>query len=159
MYYLDNLLDCYELSASNFQSCYKDIWEDFGYCVGLGFEYDSVTNDTMYLNRGYYISDSYAERRQSYINSKGGIKVCFDEMCERYDKISNNLSKLEGHLNNIIQYSDELSQNNIDNDKDIALFKRLKIERTGYKSDYEYAEDLLRKRLGVGSGKKLVLKD
>jgi hypothetical protein len=98
------------------------------------------------------------ERRHALINSKGGIKACFDELSKSYDNVNKNFNKLEGYMNDIHQYSDEISYLDIVDGYDINYIKGVYERRSKCIKDFEYIDDIIESYFGKTS-KKLVLID
>jgi hypothetical protein len=97
------------------------------------------------------------ERRHALINSKGGIKACFDEMSKSHDNVNKNFNKLEGYINDIHQYSDEISYLDIVDDLDINYIKGINARRSNCIKNFEYTDNIIKSCFG--KNKKLVLID
>jgi hypothetical protein len=144
MDYVDRLFECYELSLSNFQSCYLTIESNYqfgrgSYCDTIQFfKLHSATSDTLYLECKEIESNIFGEKRQIFINSRGGIEACFVELSKICDNVNKTFSKLEGYYNDVNQYYEEILYRDIIDAQDVSLVKRLGVERSKCERDFKY---------------------
>lgn len=162
MDYVSHLLECYELSVSNFNSCYSTVEYNFQYSHEsfhnnfIFFKFHSIVSDILYVKCNEIGSDSFVERRQAYIDSKGGIKACFAEMCKSCDDVNRYFYKLERNYNDIHQYYNEMLCIDIVNEQDVSLVKRLGVERTKCDIRFKYVYNKIGGCCSI-LGKKIVL--